>query len=62
MYGNSYLGGYAADRLGVRENNTGNGGKHTKKRVKIKAQKESYEVFGLQRETYVKVVTRPAHN
>jgi hypothetical protein len=31
-----------------------------KKGVQIKTQKQSYEVFGLQRETYVKVVTRPA--
>jgi hypothetical protein len=32
--------------LGVRENNIGNGGKHTKKKgVKIKIQKQSYEVL-----------------
>jgi hypothetical protein len=32
--------------LGVRENNIRNGGKHQKKkRVKIKAQKQSYEVL-----------------
>jgi hypothetical protein len=30
---------YAADRLGVRENNIGNAGKHQKKGVKIKTQK-----------------------
>jgi hypothetical protein len=34
----------AADRLGVREN-VGNGGKHPKKGVKIKTQKQSYEVL-----------------
>jgi hypothetical protein len=39
----------------------GNGGKR-KKGVKIKTQKQRYEIFGLQRETYVKVVTRPAHH
>jgi hypothetical protein len=32
------------------------------KGVKIKTQKESYEVLVLQRETYVKVVTRPTHH
>jgi hypothetical protein len=37
--------GYAVDRLGVRENNIGNGGKYQKKGVKIKTQKQSYEVF-----------------
>jgi hypothetical protein len=32
--------------LRVRENNIGNGGKHTKKKgVKIKSQKQSYEVL-----------------
>jgi hypothetical protein len=31
--------------LGVRENNIGNGGKHKRKGVKIKTQKESYEVL-----------------
>jgi hypothetical protein len=31
--------------LGVRENNIGNGGKHKKKRVKIKKQKQSYKVL-----------------
>jgi hypothetical protein len=31
--------------LGVRENNIGNGAKHTKKGVKIKTQKQSYEVL-----------------
>jgi hypothetical protein len=31
--------------LGVRENNTGNGRKHPKKGVKIKTQKQSYEVL-----------------
>jgi hypothetical protein len=31
--------------LGVRENNIGNGGKHKKKGVKIKRQKQSYEVL-----------------
>jgi hypothetical protein len=33
-----------------------------KKGVKIKAQKAKLRSFGLQRETYVKVVTRPTHN
>jgi hypothetical protein len=49
--------------LRVRENNIGNGGKHQKKKkgVKIKT-KQSYEVLGIQRKTYVKVVTRPAHH
>jgi hypothetical protein len=37
--------GYAADRLRVRENNIGNGGKHQKIGVKIKAQKQSYQVL-----------------
>jgi hypothetical protein len=32
--------------LGVRENNTGNGGKHKEKKgIKIKAQKQTYEVL-----------------
>jgi hypothetical protein len=31
--------------LGVRENNIGNGGKTPKKVVKIKTQKQSYEVL-----------------
>jgi hypothetical protein len=31
--------------LAVRENNIGNGGKHTKKGAKIKTQKQSYEVL-----------------
>jgi hypothetical protein len=31
--------------LGVRENNIGNGGKHQKKRVKIRTQKQSYDVL-----------------
>jgi hypothetical protein len=31
--------------LGVHENNIGNGGKNKKKGVKIKTQKQSYEVF-----------------
>jgi hypothetical protein len=35
---------YAADRLEVRENNIGNGGKHQKKGVK-KTKKQSYEVL-----------------
>jgi hypothetical protein len=49
--------------LWVRENNIGNGGKHTKKKeVKIKTQNQSYEGFGLQTETCVKAVTRPAHH
>jgi hypothetical protein len=30
---------------GVRENNIGNGGKHQKKGVKIKTQKQSYELL-----------------
>jgi hypothetical protein len=51
---------YAEDRLGIPENNIGNGGK--KKRIKIETQKQSYEVPGLQKETYVKVDTRPAHH
>jgi hypothetical protein len=39
-------GGYAADRLGVRENNIGNGGNPpTPKGVKLKTQKRSYEVL-----------------
>jgi hypothetical protein len=46
--------------LGVSENNIGNGEKHTKKEVKIKTQKRKLRSFGFQRETYVKVVTRPA--
>jgi hypothetical protein len=29
---NVYTNGYTADRLGVQENNIGNGGKHTKKK------------------------------
>jgi hypothetical protein len=37
---------YVADRLGVRENNIGNGWKRQKKKgVKIKTQKQSYEVL-----------------
>jgi hypothetical protein len=48
---------YAADR----ENNIGKGGKYQKNELR-KTQNQSYEVFGLQRETYVKVVTRPAHH
>jgi hypothetical protein len=47
-----------ADRLGVRENNIGNGGKY-KKRVKIKTQKTKLCSVGLQRETNVKVVANP---
>jgi hypothetical protein len=39
----AYLCWYAADRLGLRENNIGNGGKH-KKGVKIKTQKQTNEV------------------
>jgi hypothetical protein len=39
-----------ADRLEVGKNNIGNDGKQ-KKRVKIKTQKQNYEVFGLQRGT-----------
>jgi hypothetical protein len=31
--------------LRVRENNIGNGGKHKKKGVKIKIQKQNYEVL-----------------
>jgi hypothetical protein len=42
-YGYSW--GYAADRLGVRENNIGNGAKKKKKGVKIKTQNQSYEVL-----------------
>jgi hypothetical protein len=41
----AYLWGYTAVRLGVCENNIGNGEKHQKKRVKIKAQKQNYEGF-----------------
>jgi hypothetical protein len=37
--------GYAANWRGVRKNNIGNGGKHLKKGVKIKTQKQSYEVL-----------------
>jgi hypothetical protein len=37
---------HTPDRLGVRENNIGNGRKHTKKKgVKISTQKQSYEVL-----------------
>jgi hypothetical protein len=35
----------AADRLGIHENNIGDGGKHQKKRVKIKTPKQSYGVL-----------------
>jgi hypothetical protein len=31
--------------LGVRENNIRNGGKHTKKGLKMKTQKQSYEIW-----------------
>jgi hypothetical protein len=55
-----YPWGYAADRLGVCENNIGNGGKHKKELTK-NTENESWS-FGLQRETYVKVITRPAHH
>jgi hypothetical protein len=50
--------------LGIRENNIGNGRKHQKKEVKRvkKNTKTKLLSFGLQRETYVKVVTRPAHH
>jgi hypothetical protein len=48
--------------LGVRENNIGNEGKQKKKELNKTKQKQSHEVFCLQRETYVKVVTRPAHH
>jgi hypothetical protein len=42
----TYPWGYASDRLEVRENNIGNGGKHTQKKgVKLKIQKRSYEVL-----------------
>jgi hypothetical protein len=41
----AYPWGYAADRLGLRENNIGNGEKHPKKGVKIKTRKQSYEVL-----------------
>jgi hypothetical protein len=34
---------------------------NTKKGVKIKTQKQSYEIL-VYKETYVEVVTRPAHN
>jgi hypothetical protein len=34
-----------AELLGVRENNIDNGEKHTKKGVKIKTQKQSFEVL-----------------
>jgi hypothetical protein len=39
------------------------GGKHQKKIKELKkTQKQSYLVFCLQRETYVKVATRPSHH
>jgi hypothetical protein len=38
-----YPWGYEEERFGIRENNTGNGGKHKKKGVKIKTLKQSYE-------------------
>jgi hypothetical protein len=42
----AYPWGYTAYQLGLRENNIGNGGKHKKKKgVKIKTQKQSYEVL-----------------
>jgi hypothetical protein len=46
----------------VGENCIGNGGKRQKKKkgVKIKTQKQSYEV-SIYKERHVKVVTRPAH-
>jgi hypothetical protein len=47
--------------LGVSENNIGNGGKHKNKGFKIKTQNKVMK-FGLQREIYVEVVTRPAHH
>jgi hypothetical protein len=47
--------------LGLRENNIGNGGKHKKKELKWKTNTKLWS-FDLQRETYVKVVTRPAHH
>jgi hypothetical protein len=40
----AYPWGYAADRLEVRENNIGNGVKH-KKELKLKTQKQSYDVL-----------------
>jgi hypothetical protein len=46
--------------LGVHEN-ISNGRKHKKKRVKIKIQKQSYEVL-VYKERLVKVATRPAHH
>jgi hypothetical protein len=49
----AYPWGYAADRLGVVENNIGNAGKHTKEGVKIK--KPKLWRFGLQTETCVKI-------
>jgi hypothetical protein len=52
--------GELEDRLGVRENNIGNGGKHQKKGGKNT--KTKLWSFGLQREICVKVVTRPAHH
>jgi hypothetical protein len=54
-------GGTRRTGLGVRGNNIGNGGKTKKKGFKIK-QKTKLCSFGLQRETYVKVVTRLAHH
>jgi hypothetical protein len=40
----AYPWGYTADRLGVHENNIGNGRKHQNKK-KLKKQKQSYEVL-----------------
>jgi hypothetical protein len=57
----AYHCGYAADRLGVYENNIRNGGKHKNREVKIKTQKRSYEVLVYKRETYVKVFIIPGH-
>jgi hypothetical protein len=48
--------------LQVRENNIGMAeNTHKKKGVKIKTQKQNYEVL-VYKETYVKFVSRPAHH
>jgi hypothetical protein len=39
-----YPRGYLSDRLRVHENNIDNGGKHKKKRVQIKTQKQIHEI------------------
>jgi hypothetical protein len=53
----AYPWGYAEIILVMAENT-----KKKEVKIRVKTQKQSYEVFGLQRETYVKVVTRPSHH